>query len=253
MPRPLTLIQITDLHLLADADARLYGWHVDAAWRQVLAAALTRYPAPDALALTGDLVHDESTAGYARLNAQIECVMCPVYAIAGNHDDPAAMRRYLTRAEVHAQSRLGGWQLHGLDSHVDGADAGRLGAAQIERLRARLDVDSSPAAIFVHHPPLSIGSAWIDRIGLADGDALRALLSRYPQVRAVICGHAHQAFEASIGHAACWVTPAAMRQFLPGADEYAVDTQRAPGYRVIELHPDSRATSRIHRVQPACG
>lgn len=253
MPRVLKIIQITDLHLLADADARLYGWHVDAAWQRVLAAALAHCPDADALALTGDLVHDESAAGYTRLNTQIERLMCPVYAIAGNHDDPAVMQRYLTGAEVHTESRLGGWQLHGLDSHVDGLDSGRLGTAQLERLQARLAENPAPAVIFVHHPPLAIGSDWIDTIGLSDGEELCTLVRHNPHVRALVCGHAHQAFETQIEQAACWIAPAAMRQFLPGAATYAVDDHSAPGYRVLELHPDGSATSRVHRVPQACG
>ncbi len=248
------LIQITDLHLCAAADATLHGWPVDAAWRRVLAAALERYPDADALALTGDLVDDESAAGYQRLNAQLESLGRPVIAIAGNHDDPAAMRRHLTCADVHGISRLGGWQLHGLGSHVRGSDAARLGADQIARLEARLSADPAPALVFVHHPPVAIGAAWIDDIGLADGGALCAMLRRFDHVQAVVCGHAHQAVETRIGSIPCWVTPATMRQFLPGSDTFALDRERFPGYRLIELDPRGHAVSRVHRVDTeACG
>ncbi|GAB3681117.1 metallophosphoesterase [Salinisphaera aquimarina] len=250
------LLHITDPHLRADPEARLHGWHVEQAFEQVLTHAITRYPDYDALVLGGDLVDDESSAGYDRLNRRLAQLGRPVLAMAGNHDDPALMARLLTHARVHDELALGGWDLHALDSHIPGDDAGRLGPAQLERLDRRLRAGAAPAVVFVHHPPCPMDSAWIDAIGLRDGAELGTLLAGYPRVRAVVCGHAHQAARRSIGTIDCWVTPATMRQFLPHSAAFAEDRDRAPGYRLIELSDDGVFTSRIHRVDAArraCG
>src|SRR5699024_4849573 len=97
MAQALKLIQITDLHLRADAQATLHGWHVNQAWHRVAHDATTRHPDADLWVLSGDLVDDETAAGYARLNADLAALDCPVLALAGNHDDPGVMRRHLTR------------------------------------------------------------------------------------------------------------------------------------------------------------
>lgn len=253
---PLQLLHITDPHLLANANARLHDWHVNYAFTTVLEAATRRYPDYDALVLGGDLVDDQSAAGYQRLDTMLRLLGRPILAMAGNHDDPGRMAHYLDCAHVHRPLALGGWQLHALDSHWPGNAAGRLGEAQLADLEYHLDRDTRPAVIFLHHPPVSVGSTWLDAIGLADGDTLTQCLTRRPQVRAVVCGHAHQARQLSIGDRPCWVTPATMRQFLPGADQFAMDDGHAPGYRWLSLTANGRIRSRIHRVRAtlqACG
>lgn len=253
MARTLKLIQITDLHLRAEPDAVLHGWDVNRAWRRVRNDAMTRHPDADLWILTGDLVDDESMQGYARLNADLAALQCPILALAGNHDDPRAMQKELTHARVHASMRLGGWRLHALNSHLDHSEAGRLGTAQIARLQTALEADPEPAVIFIHHPPILLGSQWIDSIGLNDRDAFCRMIGTQPGTAAVICGHAHQAFEASIGTAACWGAPSTMRQFLPGASEFALDTGASPGYRVVRLTPDGRGRSHVQRVHEPAG
>jgi len=256
MARSVQLLHLTDPHLLADANARLHGWHVERAFTTVLEAAIDRYPDYDALVLGGDLVDDESVAGYRRLNTQLRRLERPVLAMAGNHDDPHRMARHLECAHVHTALTVGGWQLHALDSHLDGSEAGALGDSQLAGFEQRLATSEQPAVVFVHHPPVSVGSAWIDAIGLTDGDALAALLGRHPRLRAVVCGHAHQAHQFSIHGVAGWTTPATMRQFQPGAARFAEDTDRAPGYRWLSLAADGGIHSRVHRVKSArraCG
>ena len=247
------IVQISDLHLRADAAAVLHGWRVEAAWQRVRRDAQEKHPDADAWILSGDLVDDETVTGYQRLDAQLATLERPVLALAGNHDDPAAMRRHLHHAHVHECIQLGAWHLFALDSHVDGRDAGRIGQAAIAWLDDALHRTPGPCLICVHHPPLPLGSAWLDAIGLADGAALCAVIRAHPHVAAVLCGHAHQAFETSIGTAHCWVTPATMRQFLPGAAAFALDTVATPGYRVVYLHADGRATSHVERLDQAAG
>lgn len=256
MADSLQLLHLTDMHLRADTGARLHGWAVERAFSTVLKAALARYPHYDALVLGGDLVDDESSAGYRRLNARLHALGRPVLAMAGNHDDPQRMARLLTFAQVHGPLAIGGWRLYALDSHQPGSEAGRLGAAQLAGLERWLQADTAPAIVFVHHPPVSLGSAWIDAIGLQEGAALGALLARYPRVRGVVCGHGHQAAHLKLGPLDCWLTPATMRQFLPGAATFAEDIARAPGYRWLALGVDGQIETRVERVPNAgmaCG
>jgi len=253
MPEALKIIQITDLHLLADADAVLHGWPVDHAWRHAFDDARRRHPDVDAWALTGDLVDDESEQGYIRLNQQLAGLQQPVLALIGNHDHTATAEQQLTHAHVHTHIELGGWRLISLNTHIDGSDAGRLGTRQLHHLQRLLQADECPCVLFLHHPPVHLGSRWLDAIGLRDADYLCQLIQSHSHIAAVVCGHTHQAFAAHIGHAPCWGTPSTMRQFLPHANEFAIDAEARPGYRVIRLQADGGVHSWVQRLTPTCG
>ena len=248
MPAIYQLIHLTDLHLLADPEARLHGWPVEKTFQHLLAAALAETPKPDAIVLGGDLVDDESERGYARLDATLARLPCPVLAMAGNHDDPARMARRLQHAVVHERLTVGDWQLIALDSHIQGSDAGALGHDAIERLDRWLHAHTAPTLVCLHHPPVDVGAAWIDAIGLRDREALEDVISRHPQVRAILCGHAHQAAELEFAGRPCLITPSTMRQFAPGSRDFAEDTSRSPGYRRIELGHGGRFSSAVQRV-----
>ena len=66
-----SLLQITDLHLLAAANSRLLGVDTAASLDAVLRRG-TAERAADALIVTGDIAHDASETAYARVRAAIE-------------------------------------------------------------------------------------------------------------------------------------------------------------------------------------
>ena len=66
-----SLLQITDLHLLAAANSRLLGVDTAASLDAVLHAALSERAA-DAMIVTGDIAHDAAEATYARVR-DVDC------------------------------------------------------------------------------------------------------------------------------------------------------------------------------------
>lgn len=250
MKDTLCILHLTDPHLLADRHARLHGWLVQSAFDQVLTAALQAYPDADALILGGDLVDDESIAGYRRLDTQLAALGIPVLAMAGNHDAPQRMRRLMPHVRVHDRLRLDGWQLIGLNTHIDGQDAGTLDPSSLALLDYCLATDDRHALIGLHHPPWPLGSRWMDAIGLTNPEALHRPLDNSQQSVGLVCGHAHQEAAHALWKRPAWITPSTMRQFLPQSDEFVEDTA-APAFRQLTLHADGRMTSRVHRVPEA--
>lgn len=250
MSIPLTLWQFTDTHLAADPGAELLGVNVRDSLRRVVAAAARDLPPPDLVLATGDLVHDASAAGYAALAATLGVLPAPVYCLPGNHDDPARLRTALAAGRVrHAGEWVQrGWQLILLDSTQPGRAAGRLAAAELARLRDLLrQRPDHHALVCLHHPPVAIGSPWMDAMGLENGDELIAELDAHPQVRGVVWGHIHQAFDAERNGVRLLGTPSTCVQFLPGAARCTPDPQ-PPGYRWLRLHADGRIDSAVRRV-----
>jgi Icc protein len=89
----------------------------------------------------------------------------------------------------------------------------------------------------MHHPPISVASAWLDRIMLQNADELAAVLESAPQVRGIFCGHVHQEFDGKLGAIPVFTTPATGIQFAPRTDALQFD-KLPPGFRVIDLDGD---------------
>ena len=178
------------------------------------------------------------------------------WVIPGNHDDRASLRAVFpdaasTAAEFIAFSmESAGWRLIGLDTLDHGNGFGRVSPAHLDWLRDELSRNArQPTVLFMHHVPVTVGSAWLDAIGLVEPEAFHKLIGSAPQVELICCGHVHQEFEGFLGRARVVATPSTGVQFVPLSEQLVVHAV-GPGYRVVEL--DGR-DCRTHVVRlPAC-
>ncbi|WP_295577608.1 metallophosphoesterase [uncultured Lamprocystis sp.] len=252
-PRPADdswrLIQITDSHLFAAADARLLDLNTRRSFAAVLALALEHAEPAAALVMTGDLVHDESAAGYAYLAQALGALGCPCFCIPGNHDRRGLMETWLGASAIEsvAERRLGTWNLIFLDSTQPGKDGGQLTPRQVAQVETLLQRNPGPTLVFLHQHPIPVGSDWIDTIDVANGAELLAVCDRHPQVKAIVCGHIHQEFASVRRHYQILGTPSTCFQFMPGSPVFALDA-RTPGYRELRLHADGRLDSWVVRL-----
>jgi Icc protein len=253
--RVLKVLQISDSHLHATADSRMRGVTTYATFTSVLEHVQrdAQWP-PDVVIATGDIVQDESRAGYERFRAALEPLAVPVISIPGNHDDPKLMAEILSGGSFQfgGERRLGRWSLVLLSTFLAGEDAGGLGSQRLNGLRQALAAHSSQhVLIAMHHHPLPMGSAWLDGVALRDSAAFWDIVDAHDNVRAVVCGHVHQASERQRSRVQFLSTPSTCAQFLPKSEFFALD-ERPPGLRWLELHPDGRVTTRVEWVrQPA--
>ncbi len=243
----LHVLQITDPHLYSDGGCRLYGVTTAEALRLVLAEALLSGPRPDAIVVTGDIGDDLSAGAYLRFRELLTVASCPVFCLPGNHDDPALMARLLDESPFQycGQVRLRGWGMVFLDTHVPGEAFGRLRDAELVRLEGALhEMSDAPVLVALHHPPVPVGSAWLDAVGLVNAQAFFEILDRHPNVRAVIAGHVHQDFELRHGSVPVFASPATCAQFLPRTVGCVMDS-RPPGYRWLELTDQGGLATRV--------
>lgn len=250
---PIRLLQITDCHLFADPNAELKGICTRERFNDVLAALREELPRAERLIITGDLAHDERKETYETLRELLGEWLPRVRVVPGNHDDRGAMRETFRDVVETVNGRngfsesLGNWQLIGLDTQITGALPGEVGASQLARLEEQLAGTQQRVAIFLHHPPVDVGSAWLDKIGLTDAAALWNLLDRFPQVRVLCSGHVHQELAIRRGGTLVLTTPSTGVQFVPEAETLIVD-DALPGYRVLELQDNGDVRTRVVRV-----
>jgi len=257
------LLQLTDLHLFRDPQETLKGIPTQETLGIVLDVIQAREPTFDQVIVTGDHTHDELPETYQIVREMLGAWDDRLLIVPGNHDDRNVMRAVLGRVidrqceqptpdddRINFDVSVGNWRLLGIDTRLPGEVAGHMGSAQLEWLRLQLDAHaSSPTIVFCHHPPVEIGSVWMDRIGITDRQAFADLLDEYPIVRFVCCGHVHHNFAGPLRHARVVSTPSTGLQFSPIGTE-ATFANDAPGYRVIELNEDTFSTT-VHRVEEA--
>lgn len=241
------LLHITDPHLHADPAARMRGVATDATLRAVLAHAATGPVPPAAVLATGDLVQDETRAGYRRFRELLAPLGVPVLCVPGNHDAPELMAEELAAPpfQLGGSADFGPWRVIALSTWTAQDDGGRLSDAELARLQAAL-ADPAPAYVLValHHHPVPMGSHWLDGVALRNADALLALVDGHPRVRALLWGHVHQASDRLRGGLRLLSSPSTCAQFRPASESFAID-ERPPGYRWLDLRPDGRLDTEV--------
>lgn len=240
------LLHLTDLHLYADAQGCLKTVNTRDSFAAVLAKARQSHPHPDALILGGDLAQDESPVAYRALGTMLADWRVPRLITPGNHDSLAAIARIFAPLPDHLD--LGSWRIVALNTHEDGKDGGRLAKAALARLHLLLnDAGDHRVLICMHHPPVTIGSAWMDEIGLVHAESFWSVVERFDCVRGVLFGHVHQALDGVQDGIRLLGSPSTCIQFKPLQDRFWLDGQ-SPGYRWLELHPDGDITTGVVRI-----
>jgi Icc protein len=205
---------------------------------------------PDAVLVTGDLVQDDP-AGYAHFRRLFGSLGMPVLCLPGNHDDPAVMSRELSRDpfKVNGHADLGPWRIVLLDSTLPGSASGRLSAESLQALdEALATAGNRHCMVCLHHHPVAMDSRWLDRVGLENATEFFQTLDRHRQVRAVVWGHVHQAYEGLRKGVRLLATPSTCAQFLPHAADFVIDRQ-PPAYRTLELHGDGSLITEVVWVE----
>lgn len=217
------IAQITDLHVRPDG--RLANDRVDtnAMLRAAVEALMDLDRRPDVVLATGDLTECGLTAEYEALRDLLRPLSMPVYLVPGNHD-----RRENLRSVFHADGYLpdGGEFLHytiedqpvrliGLDTVVPGDGHGLMCRHRLQWLEEQLSQEpGEPTVIFMHHPPFLTGLADMDRINCRGGDAMADIVSRFPNVERVLCGHHHRPIQARWAGTLASVAPSTAHQVV---------------------------------------
>jgi Icc protein len=249
--QPLQILHITDTHLHAAIDSRMRGVRTHDTFVSVLEHAMSHATkSPDLILVTGDIVQDESRAGYERFRDTLAVYGVPVFCIPGNHDDPKLMEELLNDRpfQVGGEVVFGPWSIILLSTFLTGEDAGGLGERRLASLESSLRAHvSQHALVCMHHHPIPMGSRWLDGVALRDSSDFLALLDRHKNVRGVLWGHVHQASDRARSTVRYLSTPSTCSQFLPGSESFLLD-DRPPGYRWLELHPDGRIETEVHWI-----
>lgn len=188
---------------------------------------------------------------YARFRDFLLPLQLRVHCVPGNHDVRDFMKPVCARPPFSycAYEQVRDWLLVGIDSCIEGEAGGEVSPGEFDRL-ADIVVGSAArhVMVFLHHPPVPMGSAWLDSVAMQNGDEFLERLRALGRVRAVAFGHVHQAYDDEYEGMRILATPSTCRQFRPGSDKFATD-DRPPSYRRISLRADGSVDTELQWVE----
>jgi Icc protein len=197
------LLQLTDIHLTRPGET-IGGREPNDNFLKGLTHAQERHQDADALVITGDLSDWGDRADYERLKSTIASVPIPVHLCIGNHDerdvflevfpdlqDENGFVQSVVDLPIGTAILLDTW---GPDSH-----AGFFCETRQSWLDAKLAGLEGPVFLFMHHNPVPIGIAPMDRIMLQDAEGFAALVAKHAQkIRHIFHGHCHLPLSGSL-------------------------------------------------------
>jgi len=241
------LLQFSDLHL--SKDDNLMGINCDESFAAVKALA-SQFHHIDLTLLTGDISQDHSEASYQKCCEVFRYQNHPVAWITGNHDDLSIQERVLAVDALTPVKRIifKHWQLVLLNTQIEGQVCGAIKAHELAQIsEAANEYPNHHLMLVMHHHPVPMNSAWIDKHNLTNSEQLWQALAEIPQVKSIMFGHVHQQVDEVHQNVRVLGVPSTSVQFTPDVDEFSVD-KRQPGFRHLELLADGTIKTDVHRV-----
>jgi Icc protein len=236
----LRVLHLTDPHLFAAKDGSLRGTVTFTSLTEVLAHYQDGDWQADIAVVTGDLIQDDSAAAYELFSQLLGGLDLPVYCVPGNHDVRDLMQDALREPPFFycGSVELNDWLIVGIDSCVSDRAGGLITDAEFDRVDAAIAASAAAnVMLYLHHPPVALGSKWLDSVGMENGDTALRRFSNSGKVRLAVFGHVHQNFSTEYSGMQIIATPSTCSQFASGSAEFAID-DNPPAYRRIELHAD---------------
>jgi len=165
-------------------------------------------PRPDVVLMSGDLVDEGSQQEYQLARELLGTLRLPLLMIPGNHDAREVMRRsfsdhtYLPASgPLHfVAAEFGPVRIVGLDITVPGTHHGDMDDAAVAWLEEAIARSPDrPTIIMLHQHPFDSGIPYIDKYKCRRGERLADVVSRYPAVVRVLCGHIHRHMQMKFG------------------------------------------------------
>jgi Icc protein len=242
------IIQLTDCHIYGDAASNFDGINTKKTFERVL-EGVQKVKKPDLVVGTGDLSMDGSPQSYSWLRQRLERIDAPVILIPGNHDQQDELENRIgSKCFLKCSSLvIDPWCFHFLNTAHAGSHAGRILNNDLSTLTSNLGKNRETFnVIFMHHPPVKVGSIWLDDIGLINATEFWHSIED-ASVKLIVCGHIHQELDIVRKNVRVLTSPSTCLQFKPLTKEYSADSL-APGFRMIDFSPDGSITTDVIRT-----
>jgi 3',5'-cyclic-AMP phosphodiesterase len=221
MGRAMLVAQISDLHVRPDGC--LYEGEIPS---NAMAMAAVNHlnslkPRPELVLITGDIVDGGIAEEYEMSRRILAPLEIPYLVIPGNHDERSAFSRafadhaYLPGGDgaLNYSFDAGPLRFIGLDSTVPGHHHGDIDQTSLTWLEGTLAGESGrPTLIIMHHHPFASGISYLDGYRHFGAAQIAAVISAFPAVERVLCGHVHRLMTARLGNVMAMSCPSTASQ-----------------------------------------
>ena len=252
--REMLIAQISDTHILARGSAHPATEQRADGLRRCIADINRRQP--DAVIFTGDTVQHGQPEEYAHLCEILAPLKVPLYLVPGNRDDNGALRTAFGDQSYLPQS--GDFLQYVIDEHalclvaLDSTARGERKGVFCRERQAWLDAVLSqrpnrPTLLFIHHPPFDVDDHYIGGYRRSEeAAALADIVSRHPQIQALLCGHVHWQVGRRWAGTQARIMPSIAVDLRKGVDE--TEAQGLPIYMLHRWSLEAGLVSTATRV-----
>jgi len=202
MSENLLICQLSDMHFI-DSDKKLNG-QVNTKQQFIKAINFCNSldPQPDIFIMSGDLIHDNPNF-YDKFIELSNKLQKPYYLMIGNHDHRNRLTKIISNKKLVDKYGYINFSIDefpiriiAIDTVIDKTNGGEISSTTFYWLKNELDRDlKKPTIIFMHHPPINIGSIVFDNIKCINGSKFLQLTSNYKNIIKIIFGHIHCKFK----------------------------------------------------------
>ncbi len=244
------LIQLTDTHIFSSEGKDFDGINTLDSLKQVIKHVQVQHWPPDAILMTGDLVHEPLAGAYQRLLAVIQELKIPIACLAGNHDVQELMQQILNTENITTTKSVyfNNWHVLMLNTFLANTHSGNLAQEELQFLEQQLQSNPDKfTLVCLHHPPVKIGSPWMDAMGLKNPEDLFSIIDAHTHIKGILWGHIHQEFMQTRNGVLLMSSPSTCVQFKPNTKVYEKDNKSA-GYRRLRLLASGDIRTEINRI-----
>jgi Icc protein len=229
------MLQLTDLHLMKNAEDTLYDICAEKNLDKLLKHLKRVISEVEAFFLTGDLSQDETPESYHHIAQKISQFKKPVYWFNGNHDDLNIMTEVFSGYSLFhflEKVRLHNWEFIRVDTVKPSSASGFLSAP--------IQVPSADFyALLMHHHPCQTGTPLIDKYILENPEKLGDFIeAQEVQPKVMITGHVHEGYELEFNNIPVVTSPATCFQFVKKS--ITLTTANTAGATLWTFHSDGK-------------
>lgn len=168
---------------------------------------------PEAVLVTGDLIHLRQKKHYEACFAELNKLKMPYFTIVGNHDEPNQLKEALAMyCPAHPKSEMKDYlqyvvddypvRIIALDTYAEKHPNGILNDEKLEWLREKLEdnPDKKPVLLMIHQFTLKTKLSFFDSYAEEWFGKFNELVARHEDtIKLIACGHLHNSLIGSVG------------------------------------------------------
>ena len=238
------IAQLTDTHILDlesdDSDRALQRYND---LKACIDDINREKPQPDIVVHTGDISQSGKRSEYELVQDLTQKLQIPFYFVPGNRDSKRLLIETIdskTYPYKHNDQPIlfditsFPVRLIGIDSLATDDGRGDFCENRLQRLAWKLQENQNlPTAIFMHHPPITIETqttTFLEFVSKMKADSFLALISDFPQIKRVFCGHSHRPYVKFHGKIEISTAPCVASDLRKGF--YPITLKNKPIYQI---------------------